>query len=171
MSWEVLPLSWCTALLSSGAPYNLAYQMKETQMRNKSHWEWCKPPNPSSSKPLPAADAFQTGTQGETNKFLAIFIINKTRVNHARITTSVIWPLLPLSKKAKLFCTNYRLFLLGNENQYSNCCKILGKRFKKLPSHLYTGRAHTSFSPESGVLPGTSVKLFKWIPTLASVHF
>lgn len=89
-------------------------------MRN---WEWCKPPNPPFSKPLPATDAFQSGTQGETNKFLAVFIINKNQSESRQNNNFSNVTSLPLSKKAKLFCTNYRLFLLGNEKQYPNCCK------------------------------------------------
>lgn len=42
-----------------------------------------------------ATDDFQTGTRRETNKFHLIFLINKTRVSHSRIT-SVVWPLLIL---------------------------------------------------------------------------
>lgn len=101
--------SCCTALLcfwgslQAGLRYEGASATACTGMRNASYWEWCEPPKPSSNKSVPATDDFQTGTQGETNKFLAIFITNKTRENHSRITTSVIWPLLLFQRKQNYF--------------------------------------------------------------------
>lgn len=52
---------------------------------------------------MPATDAFQTDIQEETNEFLAIFIINKTRADRSTETTPVIWPLLLFQRKQNYF--------------------------------------------------------------------